>query len=168
MKKIVGILILLLITITFVGCSNATETVIGKVNEKLEYEESTFTVKGTEINDRLLLVENGEEVELTFEEGHKSILVEISMNTADNEVDNTNFYIESESDDEITPYEALPSDVEFEYHEKHKVINFNKSSKGNIEGNLVFSFSEEEIKNNTNTLVVVLDGVEYRVPLNLN
>ncbi|MGP7816381.1 hypothetical protein [Niallia sp. 01092] len=164
MKKIAGLLMVLLFTIVLAGCGD--ETVSGKVNEKLKYEENALTVKGTKIYNKLLLVENGENMDLTFDEGHKAILVDISMNTGSNKVDHTNFVIESETDSDITPYEALPSDVE--YHKKQNIINFNHSNKGKIEGNLVFSFSEKEIKNNKNTLVITLDGVVFKVPLNLN
>lgn len=164
MKKMVGFLMLLLVSTIISGCG--VSTVSGDVNETLEHEDRTLTVNGAELFDRLVLIENNEEMDLTFEDGSKAILVDISLFTEENEVDHTNFLIESETDSEITPYEALSSEVE--YHEQHNIINFNDSSKGNIEGNLVFSFSEEEIKNNTNTLVIKLDGVTFRVPLELN
>lgn len=167
MNKIKGAL-LLVISILIVGCENSTEVVLGEISEKLENGESSLTVKGTEIIDKLVIVENGEEMDLTFEEGHKAILVDTLLHTGENEVDHTNFSIESETKADITPYEALPSNEDFEYLEKDRVINFNKSSKGAIEGKLLFSFSEEEIKNNKNTLVLELEGVEYRVPLSFN
>ncbi|MBM7604579.1 hypothetical protein JOC75_002582 [Metabacillus crassostreae] len=163
-----NVILILLISILIAGCQNSAEVVTGEVSEKLEYDESWLTVNGTEIRDKLVIVENGEEMDLTFEEGHKAILIDTSLHTGDIELDHTNFSIESEAEADITPYEALPSNEDFEYLEKDRVINFNKSSTGTLEGNLLFSFSEEEIKNNKNTLVMEFEGVKFRVPLKLN
>ncbi|MDL4841853.1 hypothetical protein [Aquibacillus rhizosphaerae] len=166
MKKNVAWLMVFLFFTSLVLAGCGEEAVSGKINEELKVEETSLTVKGFEIYDRLVLVENGEEMDLTFEDGHKAITVDISMNIGDAEVDHTNFLIESETSEDITPYEALSSDVV--YREDQNIIDFNNSSKGNIQGNIVFSFSEEEINNNINTLVVELEGAVFKVPLKLN
>ncbi len=146
------------------GC-NSTEVIKGTVNETLTYEDMTLTVNKTEVYDTLVETSEGYNTEVTFGDSTKAVLVNIEMNTGEHTISNSNFELIAGEGEEGTSYEALPTDLQ--YHEKYNVIDFNDTTSGDIQGNLIFPVNEEDITNESFTLAANFDGVTFSIPMTI-
>ncbi|WP_243388270.1 hypothetical protein [Bacillus kexueae] len=163
MKKITFLTFILALFI--LGGCNSTEVIKGTVNETLTYEDMTLTVNKTEVYDTLVETSEGYNTEVTFGDSTKAVLVNIEMNTGEHTISNSNFELIAGEGEEGTSYEALPTDLQ--YHEKYNVIDFNDTTSGDIQGNLIFPVNEEDITNESFTLAANFDGVTFSIPMTI-
>lgn len=159
------LLYIILISLSLVGC-NKVELIEGTVNEKMRFNDITLTVKENQSFDKLVETGEGYNSDVLFGESNKAVLVHISMNTGNISISNTNFELKTVKENDSNTYEALPSEVQF--HERYNILDFNKDSKGMVDGNLLFVISKEDLKNNKFKLVATFEDVTFTLPVTIN